>query len=115
MTGCAFLAVPGFLGVPKGVQEATGATSIVLRRLQAEEWSQIRTIVSDSYVPDQERSDQEGRNAKVCAGLRFLIPGVSENSSGSIICNDINALAAVPGFLPSLKRGDGLGTVPLQR
>ena len=37
MTGWAFLAVPGFLRVPTGVQEATGGTSIVLRRLQAED------------------------------------------------------------------------------
>jgi hypothetical protein len=105
MTGCAFLTIPGLPGIPTGVQEATGGTTIVLRRLQAEEWSQMGTIVPDSYVPDQERPHQEGGNVKVCAGLRFLIPGVPENSSGTIICNNINALDIVPGFLPSLREG----------
>ena len=47
MTSYASLAVPGFLRVPKGVQEATGGMSIVVRRLQAEEWSQSRTIVPE--------------------------------------------------------------------
>jgi hypothetical protein len=105
MTGRGFLTVPGFLRGPKGVQERTGGTSIAVRPSQRENWSQDRTIVPDSYLPDQERSGQERENAKVSAGLPFPVPDVPGKLVGTIFIRYFNALEPVPGFLPSLKRG----------
>jgi hypothetical protein len=105
MTGCAFLAVPGFPCVPEGVQERTRSASIVFDPFRGETWSQITTIVPDSYLPDQERPGQERKKARVSAGLPFLIPGVPEKMAGTSLALYFNALAPVPGFLPSLKRG----------
>jgi hypothetical protein len=105
MTGRAFLAVPGFLRVPERVQERTGGASIAVCPSQKEKWSQNRTIIPDSYLPDQERPGQERKKARVAAGLPFLIPGVPEKPPGRRFRRYFNLLASVPGFLPSLKRG----------
>ena len=113
MTGRAFLAVPGFLRVPERVQERTGGASIAVCPSQKEKWSQNRTIIPDSYLPDQERPGQERKKASVAAGLPFLIPGAPEKLPKRRLRRYFNLLASVPEFLPSLKRGGGLGTAPL--
>ena len=115
MTSNAFLAVPGFLCVPEGVQERTGSASIVVGPFRGETGSQITTIVPDSYLPDQERPGQERKKARVSAGLPFLIPGAPEKLPKRRLRRYFNLLASVPEFLPSLKRGGGLGTAPLTR
>jgi hypothetical protein len=115
MTSNAFLAVPGFLCVPEGVQERTGSASIVVGPFRGETWSQIATIVPDFYLPDQERPGQERKKARVSAGLPFLSPGVPEKPPGRRFRRYFNVLEPVPGFLPSLKRGGGLGNAPLTR
>ena len=115
MTCCAFLAVPGFLPIPEGGQERTVGTSIVVRPFQKENWSQDGTIIPDSYLPDQERPGQERKKARVSAGLPFLIPGAPEKLPKRRLRRYFNLLASVPEFLPSLKRGGGLGTAPLTR
>jgi hypothetical protein len=84
MTSRALLAVPGVLRVPERVQQRTGGASIAVRPSQKENWTQDGTIVPDPYLPDQERSGQERENAKVSAGLPFLIPGVPEKLVGTI-------------------------------
>ena len=111
MTGRTRVPVPGFRAVPDGTQERPGRGA-AFPPFRGENWSHGETIVSDSCVPNQERLGQEREKAKGSAALRFLIPDVPKKSSGTLLLRNINMLATVPGFLPSLKRGGGFRNRP---
>ena len=111
MTGRTRVAVPGFRAVPDGTQELVGREPTV-QPFWSRRWSHSETIVPDSCIPNQERLGQERGKAKGSPALRFLIPDVPEKSSGTFLSRNINMLATVPGFLPSLKRGGGFRNRP---